>query len=72
MLEEMKQYCRYCGSCVYGDVPYCEVKDKVLTESYIKRENHCKTFEFCNIDVITGKEYAPRKHKTKVAEETLF
>ena len=70
----MKQYCRYCAACVYGDVPYCEIKGKTLTESYIKRENHCLEYAFCNIDVISGKEYTPRKKqsKVKVDETTLF
>lgn len=70
----MKQYCRYCSSCVFGDVPYCDVQSKILTESYIKRENHCKDYGFCNIDAISGKEYTPRKQNNKKKSEmgTLF
>lgn len=68
----MKQYCRYCGYCSYGDVPYCSAKEDTMSENYIKRENHCKDFEFINTDVISGKEYSPRKSKVKVNEVALF
>lgn len=68
----MKQYCRYCGYCVYGDTPYCEAKKQTMTETYIKRVNSCKDYSFCNIDVINGGDYTPRKPKKLVDEDSLF
>lgn len=45
-----KQYCRYCNNLTYGDVPYCSVRKKVLSESYAKSTNRCKFFELNPID----------------------
>lgn len=70
----MKQYCRYCCSCSYGDVPYCSVKEQTMSEREIKRVNNCKDFDFCHFDVITCKDYEPRKPKVKsdIKEMELF
>lgn len=70
----MKQYCRYCANCIYGDIPYCDIKKQTMNEAYIKRVNNCKDYNFCNIDVISGKDYSPRKQKAqKQADEcSLF
>ena len=57
----MKQYCRYCCCCSFGDVYYCGFYDKVLSESAVKRVNKCPEFVYCNLgDVDTGKQYQPR------------
>lgn len=62
----MKQYCRYCSNCVYGDVVYCEELKKVMSEASAKTVNHCKHFEFNEIDALNGcldKKYKPRTPK---------
>lgn len=65
----MKQYCRYCSHCIYGDVAYCEELNKTMSESSAKRVNNCKHFEFNEIDVFNfGHKYKPRKQKE---EETI-
>ena len=48
----MKQYCRYCANCTYGDGAYCDVKKKVMRDSTIRSINKCKYFEFNEIDVL--------------------
>lgn len=61
----MKQYCRYCGSCIEVDVGfYCTDKEQLMTESEIKRANNCKNYGYTDCgDVITGKQYQPRTPK---------
>lgn len=74
----MKQYCRYCAFCFEGDCYYCSALKKPLGDEQIKRPNKCKEFALLN-DVITGKEYKPREHKSehnkpkiKIESATLF
>ena len=60
----MNQYCRYCSHCAYGDIAYCEIKNKTMSVSTIKRANHCKNFEFNEIDVLNfDHKYKPKKKK---------
>ena len=60
----MKQYCRYCANCTYGDGAYCGVKKKVMRNSTIRSTNNCKDFEFNEIDGLNyDKTYQPRKKK---------
>ena len=60
----MKQYCRYCANCTYGDGAYCGVKKKVMRNSTIRSTNNCKDFEINEIDVLNNdKTYKPRKKK---------
>lgn len=61
----MKQYCRYCSHCHYGDVAYCDVKQKTMSESSAKAMNNCKDFELNPIDVFMENEkgYRPREPK---------
>ena len=47
----MKQYCRYCSHCSYGDDVYCEKLKITMSEEKAKRINRCKDFEFLEIDV---------------------
>ena len=47
----MKQYCRYCANCIYGDVVQCDKINKMMSESQAKTVNHCKHFVFNEIDV---------------------
>lgn len=60
----MNQYCRYCINCVLGDAPYCSKHEKTMNESYVKRTNKCKDFDFCEIDVFDhDHKYTPRKQR---------
>lgn len=62
----MKQYCRYCNHCIVGDVVYCEALKITMSEEKAKRVNHCKEFDFNEIDVFDlDKRYKPRKKKMK-------
>ena len=65
----MKQYCRYCAFCFEGDTFYCSEHDKVLSESAIKRQNKCKDFAFHVEDVLTGRQYKPRREKREDGEQ---
>ena len=62
----MKQYCRYCSNLVYGDLPYCEKKEKTMSKSAAKRANTCKDFDLNPIDAFGENEkgYQPRREKT--------
>lgn len=66
----MKQYCRYCGFACDGDVYYCTEKDKMLSESMLKRTNHCKSYGDCGMDLITGKDHNSTK-ETRNKEHTV-
>ncbi len=70
----MKQYCRYCANCTFGDCIYCNELNKCLTEEQAKRTNKCKSFEFNEIDVFDmNKKYDPIKKKSKnINQEKLF
>lgn len=50
----MKQYCRYCTYCIgetdFVNVSYCSVKEKEMSSNSCKTENHCKEFEYNEID----------------------
>lgn len=62
----MKQYCRYCcNACLNDDeLAYCSYKDKMLEGPALRRLNHCKGFQFCEIDVLTQTRiYKPRSEK---------
>lgn len=62
----MKQYCRYCANCFYGDVVYCDEYKKVISEATAKTVNKCKGFVFCEGDVFDPlKKYKPREKKLK-------
>lgn len=65
----MKQYCRYCSHCHYGDYVYCDVKKKTMPENRAKAVNSCKDFDFNEIDVFyegdMSKVYKPREPKKK-------
>lgn len=60
----MKQYCRYCTALVTGNGIYCETFAKEKSEASAKAVNHCKEFEFCEIDAFDlNKRYKPREPK---------
>lgn len=46
----MKQYCRYCNNLVTGNGTYCTAKNKEMRDSTAKSANHCKEFEFNEMD----------------------
>lgn len=60
----MKQYCRYCVHCIEGDAFFCTDDECTMSEAEIKRANNCPNFILTE-DIITGREYAPRKCKPK-------
>ena len=63
----MKQYCRYCAYLVTGNGIYCSAKNKEMAENTAKTINHCKEFEFNEIDAFFETNgYKPRT--TKKAE----
>lgn len=57
-----KQYCRYCSHCTCGDIPYCMLYGKIMSESTIRHSNKCKGFVLSETgDVETGQSYKPRQ-----------
>ena len=73
----MKQYCRYCSNFCCGNGEWCEEFQKTLSESYAKRPNNCKKFNFCSIDAYDStREYKPRKKSQNddgdSGQQTLF
>lgn len=40
----MKQYCRYCSHCSYGDIVYCKLLKKTMSEEKAKKLQKCKYF----------------------------
>ena len=61
----MKQKCRYCANCIVGDVAYCELKNKVMSDASVKRLNKCAEFEFNPMDAFGEKDYQESKGKAK-------
>ena len=62
----IKQYCRYCSFCCYGDIPYCTFYEKELTDKKIRQQNRCVAFNLSPLgDVESGKHYQPRGRKQK-------
>ena len=70
----MKQYCRYCNNCIYGDVVFCDALGETMSESKAKRVNQCKHFVFNEMDLFDcDKKYNPRKSKkSNNLQERLF
>ena len=63
----MKQYCRYCANCCYGDVVWCDELKKIISETAAKTVNHCKHFIFCEVDVFNPlHKYKPIQKREKV------
>lgn len=62
----MRQYCRYCAFCVYGDCLYCSFHNKTLSETYATHTNTCNNFALSDMgDVITGRQYRPHRYHGK-------
>lgn len=69
----MTQYCRYCCWCSVGDVAYCDKFKKTMSDRKAKHTNHCKWFDFNEIDAFgENKVYKPRKSKDKKDGLRLF
>ena len=66
----MKQYCRYCANLVNGDALYCCAKEKVLSESQIKRPNNCKEYAYCGFDE-NGFEHTIKERKLKKKTDNI-
>lgn len=67
----MKQYCRYCAHCFEADDYRCSNhprgEEPHWTEAQIKRATNCPNFALAD-DIITGREYKPRKTHEAVEE----
>ena len=70
----MRQYCRYCIHLCTGNGTYCAAKEKLIAESTAKSLNHCKQFEFCEVDAFGETDgYKPRNsHRKKSKENRKF
>lgn len=69
----MKQYCRYCSHCHYGDVTYCEKLKRTMSDEKAKRINRCKYFDFLEIDVFNpDNTYKERPKKKKDNQMSIF
>lgn len=73
----MKQYCMYCSNFCCGNGEWCEAFQKTVSESYAKRPNNCKEFDFFSINAYDGvTEYKPREKKqnndVELGQQTLF
>ena len=71
-MAEIKQYCRYCTHLFVNNFPYCDAKEKQLSESFCKKPNNCKVFDLATcepeyqdafMENIRG--YKPREPKKK-------
>ena len=67
----MKQYCRYCAHCVYGDAIYCSKKDITMSEQEAKRMNKCKDFSFCKIDVFNPEHIYKERKISELAKNQI-
>lgn len=70
----MAQYCRYCAFCFEGDVAYCSVKDRPLSDERVRRVNHCHDYAESELgDYQTGRTYQPQQQtKQPKPEHDLF
>lgn len=69
----MKQYCRYCNNLVTGNGTYCTAKNKEMRDSTAKSVNHCKEFEFNEMDAFFETDgYKPRSARQIKPKEESF
>ena len=64
-MSDTRHQCRWCTALVTGNGIYCQTHDKCLSESYTKRVNKCKDWNFVNIDAYTFGEYKERVRNDK-------
>lgn len=67
----MNQKCRYCANCIIGDVAYCEVKNKTMSDAAAKRINKCAEFKFNPMDAYGVKDYQESKGKARNSTESI-
>lgn len=67
----MNQKCRYCANCIIGDVAYCEVKYKTMSDAAAKRINKCAEFKFNPMDAYGVKDYQESKGKARNSTESI-
>ena len=65
----MKQYCRYCVHLAAGNGTWCSKHEKEMSDSTAKRVNHCKDFDFCEIDAF-GENLAGYRPREPYRERT--
>ena len=68
----MKQYCRYCSHCSYGDIVYCKLLKKTMSEDKAKKLQKCKYFEFCEIDVFNPDHRYKARQKKQKGQMNIF
>lgn len=69
----MKQYCRYCNNLVTGNGTYCTAKNKEMRDSTAKSVNHCKEFEFNEMDAFFETDgYKPRSARRIKPKDKSF
>ena len=69
----MKQYCRYCSHCHYGDVAYCDKLERTMSDEKAKRINQCKYFYFLEIGVFNpNNSYKERQKNKKDKQMNIF
>lgn len=66
----MNQKCRYCANCIVGDVAYCDLKHKTMSDAAAKRINKCAEFEFNQMDAFGEKDYQEPRAKAKDSIES--
>lgn len=67
MGTERKQYCRYCCYLTVGDVNYCGMQERTMSDAAAKSANRCHDFAFNPVDAFGENErgYTPRRPKKK-------
>lgn len=68
--------CRYCTFCFEADDYRCSNhpngEQPHWSEQQIKKLNHCKNFALSDLgDIITGKQFIPRKRKQKKQNDSF-
>lgn len=67
-MSDTRHQCRWCCELITGNGIYCEAKNKCLSESYTKRVNKCRDFQFTDMDAYTFERYKPRVQYSKQIE----
>ena len=71
--HDTRHQCRWCTSLCTGNGIWCSEKKKCLSESYTKRVNKCKDFQFVNMDAYTLEEYKQRvRHNNQCEGQVSF
>lgn len=69
--HDTKHQCRWCNNLVTGNGIYCTVKKKEKSENSTKQVNHCKHFEFNEIDAYNmDHKYHPKRQMPRDSANT--